>query len=119
MALQSYRDLEVWKRGIDLVESIYKLTSRFPSDEKFGLTSQIRRASISVSSNIAEGYGRKHRGEYLRHLSFAAGSLAEVETQLIIAVRLQFITEEEVHVTWDISQEVARMLSKLITSLQE
>ena len=119
MVLQSYRDLDVWKRAIDLVESIYKLTANFPSDEKFGLTSQVRRAAISISSNIAEGYGRKHRGDYLRHLSFAAGSLAEVETQLIISVRLQFVSKEQLRESWEVSQEVARMLSKLISSLQE
>ncbi|HEY3319507.1 MAG TPA: four helix bundle protein [Planctomycetota bacterium] len=95
MALQSYRDLLVWQKAMDLVVSIYTLSRSFPNDERFGLTSQIRRASISVPSNIAEGYGRSHRGEYLHHLSIARGSLMEVETDLLAAVRLAFVTREQ------------------------
>ncbi|HOW19678.1 MAG TPA: four helix bundle protein, partial [Phycisphaerae bacterium] len=89
MALQTYRDLEAWQRAIDLVEAVYVLTRGFPNAERFGLTSQTQRASVSIPSNIAEGYGRSHRGDYLHHLSMARGSLMELEIQLTIAVRLR------------------------------
>lgn len=118
MALETYRKLEVWKRSVDLVESIYVLTRRFPPEEKWGLTSQLRRASVSIAANIAEGYGRTHRGDYLHHLSMSKGSLAEVETHLVIAVRLRFVEREEVTQAWDLAQEVGKMLRKLIASLQ-
>lgn len=118
MTLQSYRNLDVWKKAIDLVEEVYLLTRGFPSDEKFGLTSQLRRAAVSVPANIAEGYGRIHRGDYLHHLSMAKGSLAEVETHLVIAGRLEFATREQLKNTWNSAQDVGKMLSKLIASLQ-
>jgi len=73
MALKSYRDLEVWQKGVDLVVLLYQLTKLFPDDERYGLISQIRRAAVSIPANIAEGYGRTHRGDYLRHLSIAKG----------------------------------------------
>ena len=73
MALKSCRELEVWQRSVDLVVEMYRLSGAFPSEEKFGLTSQIRRAAVSIPANIAEGYGRKHRGDYVRHVSFARG----------------------------------------------
>ena len=117
MALQTYRDLDVWKKSVDCVEEIYKLTRGFPPDEKYGLTSQMRRAAVSVPANIAEGYGRKHRGDYLHHLSFARGSLAELETHLIIAVRLQFLTKEEAQDVWPLLQDVGKMLNRLHSSL--
>jgi four helix bundle protein len=71
MRLQTYRDLEVWKKAVDLLESIYLLTQQFPAEEKFGLTSQLRHAAVSVPANIAEGYGRTHRGDYLHHISIS------------------------------------------------
>jgi four helix bundle protein len=117
--LRSYRDLEVWQRSITLVEQAYKLTSSFPASEKFGLSSQLQRASVSISLNIAEGYGRSHRGDYLRFLSIAKGSVAEVETLLIISVRLGFLKREETLGTWETCQQVAQMLSKLISSLKQ
>jgi four helix bundle protein len=81
----SYRELVVWQRAVELSLSIYKLTASFPSDERFGLTDQIRRAAVSVASNIAEGYGRTTKGEYLQFLGHARGSIFEVQTQLTIA----------------------------------
>jgi four helix bundle protein len=78
----------VWKDTVSLVEAVYRLTASFPSDERYGLTSQLRRAAISIPSNIAEGAARRSRKEYLYHLGVARGSLSELETQLIIAVRL-------------------------------
>ncbi|MBN2376079.1 MAG: four helix bundle protein [Sedimentisphaerales bacterium] len=117
MALQSYRDLIVWQKSIDLVVSVYQLAKKFPDVEKYGLTSQIRRAASSIPANIAEGYGRTHRGDYLRHLSFAKGSLYELETHLVIAVRLNYIDREEIKNIWDLAQGVGKMLNKLMKSL--
>jgi four helix bundle protein len=117
MTLQSYRDLEVWQKSMDLVEEIYRLTRGFPKEEQFGLTSQIRRAAVSVPANIAEGYGRKHRKEYLNHLSMANGSLLEAETHLQIAVRLEYLDREQVKKAWNLMQDVGKMLRRLSTSL--
>ena len=118
MALQTYRDLEAWKKSIDLVESVYRIAADLPSEEKYGPCSQIRRAAVSVPSNVAEGYGRSHRGDYLHHLSIARGSLAEVETLLTIAVRLGFLRRESVKESWGLAQETGRILNKLIASLR-
>ena len=93
MEVKSFRDLRVWQRAMDLVEMIYKVSVDFPRSETYGLTSQIRRAAISVPSNIAEGHSRKHTKEYLRFLSVAQGSLAELQTQIEIASRLGYGSE--------------------------
>ncbi len=95
MTVQNYRDLRVWQAGMDLVEQIYRLTQSFPPDERFGLTSQLRRASVSIPSNVAEGHAREHTAEYLHHLSIAQGSLAEVQTQSEIARRLGYLSTEQ------------------------
>lgn len=118
MALKTYRELEVWKMAMDLVQSVYELARQWPDSEKYGLTSQITRAAVSVPSNIAEGYGRSHRLEYLRHLSIARGSLMELETQLIIAHRIGFSTREDLRVPWKLSQRVGKMLSAQMRSLR-
>jgi four helix bundle protein len=117
MAIQSYRDLLVWQKSMDLVTEIYQLTRPFPHEELFGLTSQTRRAAVSVPANIAEGYGRIHRKEYLHHLSIARGSLMEVETHLQIAVRLTYLSREQGAQIWSLLQEVGRLLNGLIRSL--
>lgn len=119
MALKSYRDLEVWRKAMDLVVEVYRLTRFFPADEKFGLTSQVRRAAVSVPANIAEGYGRTKRGDYLQHLSISKGSLAELETHLTIAVRLEFVERNDVLPVWDLAQDVGQMFTKLIASLEK
>ncbi|MEX1255513.1 MAG: four helix bundle protein [Dehalococcoidia bacterium] len=116
--LQSYRDLEVWKRSIDLVEQIYRVSKSFPQSERFGLTSQIRRAAVSVPANIAEGAARTGTGEYLQFLSVASGSLAEVETLLTLAHRLELLAEQELSKLQERSAEIGRMLSGLKRSLQ-
>ncbi|MBF0528305.1 MAG: four helix bundle protein [Deltaproteobacteria bacterium] len=116
--LKSYRDLEVWKKSIDWVEKIYLASKNFPSEEKFGLTSQIRRAAVSVPANIAEGAARSGTGEYLQFLSVAKGSLAETETLLILADRLHFLTEAEATHLLDLAEEISRMLGGLKRSLQ-
>ena len=89
--MKSFRDLRVWQKAMDLVEKVYLLTQKFPREEIYGLQSQIRRAVVSVPSNIAEGHTREHIKEYLHHLSMAQASLAELETQLEIAVRLKYL----------------------------
>lgn len=88
-----HKELDVWRKSIDLVELIYSLTSSFPKSERFGLTSQMRRAAISISSNIAEGSARKGDKELLQFLNIALGSLAELETQYIISIRLAFLVK--------------------------
>jgi four helix bundle protein len=93
--MKSFRELRVWQQAIDLVEKIYRLTQTFPKQETYGLMSQLRRAVISVPSNIAEGHTREHIKEYLHHLSMAQASLAEVETQLEIGVRLKYINRNQ------------------------
>lgn len=118
MALKTYRDLEVWQTSMELVEETYRISQAFPDEEKFGLTSQLRRAAVSIPANIAEGYGRMHRGDYLRHLSIAKGSLAEVETLLTLAVRLSVMDREAAMKTWELTQQTGKMLSKLIAALK-
>jgi len=118
MPLQTYKELKVWQKAIDLVEQVYLLTKELPNDEKFGLVSQMRRAAVSVPANIAEGYGRTHRGDYLRHLSVARGSLLELETHLVMAGRLRFAGEERVAALGQRIQEVDRMLYGPIESLE-
>ena len=95
MSLSTFRDLRVWMLGMDLVEEIYRLTRDFPRHETYGLGGQLQRASVSIPSNIAEGYVRRHRKEYLQHLSMAQASLAEIDTQLEIAVRLGYLPPEQ------------------------
>jgi four helix bundle protein len=90
--MKSFRELRVWQKAMDLVETVYSLTHDFPKQEAYGLTSQLRRAAVSIPSNIAEGHTREHIKEYLHHLSMAQASLAEVETQLEIATRLKYLS---------------------------
>lgn len=115
--LTSYRDLDVWQAAMDLVEEVYRLSKRFPDDERFGLVSQIRRAVVSIPSNIAEGYGRKDRGDYRRHLSTSNGSLKEIETQPLIAGRLEYIGKDDTRPAWDLCQRIGKMLHALSASL--
>jgi four helix bundle protein len=93
--MKSFRELRVWQKAVDLVEQIYLITQKFPREETYGLTSQVRRAVVSIASNIAEGHTREHLKEYLHHLSMAQASLAEVETQLEIGVRLKYINRNQ------------------------
>jgi four helix bundle protein len=115
---QSFRDLKVWNKSMDLVEQIYAVSTRFPRDERFGLTAQIRRAAVSVPSNIGEGSRRKKRNVFLNHLDIAIGSQAEVEVQLEIAYRLRFLSAAEYKRTQTAVEEIGRMLNGLIMSLQ-
>jgi len=115
--MKSYRDLIVWQKSMDVVTLIYKLVKQFPNDEKFGLISQIKRSSVSVPSNIAEGYGRNYTKDYIRFLNIARGSLYEMQTQLQVALNLDFIVEEDLNEINSLSVEVEKMLNSLINKL--
>mgnify|MGYP002625048402 CR=1 FL=1 len=114
---KAYRKLKVWQEAMDLVQAVYTLTTLLPDDERFGLSSQMKRASVSVAANIAEGYGRSHRGDYLRHLSIARGSLMELETHLTLVVRLSQCDREAARPVWRSAQRTGKMLTRLIQSL--
>ena len=114
----SFRNLKVWQRSMTLVEEIYRVTRSFPRHEQFGLTAQIRRASVSIPSNIAEGKRRKRQLVYLNHLDIALGSQAEVEVQLEIAMRVGLLAPNDHDRIYAIVGEVGRMLNGLISSLQ-
>ena len=118
MKTKSYKDLIVWQRAIELVLTIYSLTKKFPKEEQYGLISQLRRAVISIASNIAEGYARQHKLEYIQFLSMAFGSCAELETQLIIAQRLGYGLSEEYDNVSSLLEEVSRMLNTMIRTLK-
>jgi four helix bundle protein len=94
--MQTHKDLDVWKLSMDLVEKVYEITNHFPKEELFGLTAQIRKSAISVPSNIAEGAARKGNAEFLRFLYIALGSLTELETQLLIAIRLKYLNNDSI-----------------------
>ncbi len=117
--MKSYRDLIVWQKSMNLVTLIYKLVLELPENEKYGLTPQIKRSAISIPSNIAEGYGRNYRKDYSRFLQIARGSLFENQTQLEIAVNLDFIKAENLNVIKELSIEVEKMLNSLIKKLEE
>jgi len=114
---ESYRDLLVWQRSIQLSLAIYRLTIGFPKEELFGLTSQIRRAGVSVASNIAEGHGRLSTGEYKQFLGMARGSNAEVETQLVIAKELGYGNTQVLNEAEGLAGEVGKMLNALLKRL--
>jgi four helix bundle protein len=115
----SYRDLVVWQKAVDHCVNIYQLCRTLARSEQFGLGAQLRRASVSVASNIAEGHARSHTGEFLQQLSVARGSLAEVETQLTIACRVGFFAEQQVDPLLGASDEISRMLTGLASRLQQ
>jgi four helix bundle protein len=116
--IQSHRDLKVWQLGMDVCESVYELTRDFPTDERFGLVSQLRRSTSSVPANIAEGNARGSTKEYLRHLAIALGSLAETDTFLELATRLKFGDQTKTHELMEQIAEERRMLRGLQRSLQ-
>ncbi len=117
--IRSYRDLSVWQKSIDLVVDCYRATDPFPRMETYGLVSQIRRAAAAIPANIAEGHGRDHLGDYLRHISIAKGSLTELETHLIISERLSFLSKEHLQELLERTAEVGRMLEGLSKALRE
>jgi four helix bundle protein len=118
MTIRSYRDLQVWQKGMDLVVASYKIVNLLPKNEAYNLATQIQRAAVSIPANIAEGHGRKHLGDYLHHLSCANGSLMELETHFLIASRLSYITEAQLRLVLDNAAELGRMLAGLIGKLK-
>jgi four helix bundle protein len=115
--IKSYRDLKIWQKGIQLVKVVCVLTRKFPKSETFGLASQMQRSAVSIPSNIAEGHARQHTGEYRQFLYVALGSAAELDTQMVIASELGYITKEELsRVEIDIV-EIRRMIYALISHL--
>ena len=116
--LKNYKDLKVWQRAYQLCLEIYKITKGFPDEEKYGLTSQLRRAAVSVPSNIAEGYGRKTTPEYIQFLYIAYGSICEIETQILLAGDLGYIEPVKLEMLHEGVGEVERMLKALIKSLE-
>ncbi len=115
--MYKYKELNVWKKAVDLVASIYKLKDKFPNKEQFGLTSQINRCSVSIASNIAEGAGRNSKKEFNQFLGIAAGSLFELETQLLISLRIGYTKEEEIKILVDSIGEIHKMLIGLKKTL--
>ena len=116
--MNTLRDLKVWQKSMALVEAVYHATSKFPADERFGLTTQVRKAAVSIPSNIGEGKRRKRARAFLHHLDIALGSQGEVEVQLEIARRLNYITPQVHEPLMAKVEEVGRMLNGLIESLQ-
>jgi four helix bundle protein len=117
MEIKSFRDLSVWQKAMTLVEDVYKLTEQFPRSEQFGLTIQLRRAAVSIPTNIAEGHARR-TGYFLNHLNIAVGSQAELQTQLELACRLRFVERSQVQPLLASAAEIAKMLHGLSASLQ-
>lgn len=117
MRVHSYQELIGWRKSMALVSEIYRLTQSFPKDEMYGLTSQIRRAAVSIPSNIAEGQGRLTPGEFRQFLGHARGSAFEVETQVIIARDLGYLQEDKTNHLVEQIQEVGRILTGLLVSL--
>ena len=116
--LKHYKELKVWQKSYQLCLEIYKITKKFPGEERYGLTSQIRRSAVSVPSNIAEGYGRKTTLDYLRSLYISYGSNCELETQVLLAGDLGYIRDEKLKRLKSDIEEVERMLKALIKSLE-
>ncbi len=117
--IQSYRDLLVWQKAIGFVKDVYIVTTKFPRDELYGLTSQIKRSVVSVAANIAEGHGRSTTGDYIRFLNIAYGSLAETETHLVLANELGMLDKEKLNFLIEKSAEIGRMLNGLINALEK
>ena len=117
--LRHYKDLKVWQKAYQLCITIYKITRHFPKEERYGLTSQIRRSAVSVPSNIAEGYGRKTTPEYIQSLFIAYGSHCELETQILLSKDLGYIKAEDFEVLQKDIGEIERMLKALIKSLRD
>ena len=117
--IENYKDLVVWQKSVALITEIYNRTSRFPDFERYGLVSQIRRASTSIAANIAEGWGRGSRGEYIQFLTVARGSLMELETHLIVSCNLRFLKSNELASILVLVKDIEKMLNRLIAVLKK
>ena len=116
--VRSYRDLQVWQKAMDVVDEVYRITGAFPGEERFGLSGQLQRAAVSVPANTAEGHATGYTKQYLRHLSIALGSLAEVETLLVIGRRRSYMAEAKLQALLELAAEVGRMLRGIQKSLK-
>ena len=119
MPINSYRDLIVWKKSMTLIFDTYRVTSAFPKDERFGLTAQLRRAAVSIATNISEGHGRATRGEFLNQLSIARGSANEAETLLLVSQQLGFGDQSAIDKLLSELSEILRMLARMRSRLKE
>jgi four helix bundle protein len=118
MAIESYKDLDVWRVAMTLAQESYLLTAHFPKDETYGMAGQIRRAAVSIPANIAEGYGRDQTGSFVQFLRIAQGSARELETHLILAERIRLIDQQTVAPLQELCERVSKMLRSLIRSLE-
>jgi four helix bundle protein len=119
MAVQSYRQLIAWQKAMDFVAAVYKTTRMFPKEEMYGLTSQLRRAAVSIPSNIAEGQGRQTTGEFRQFLGHARGSLLETETQILLAGRFEYLDGKTTEALIGQAAELGRILNGLMKSLEQ
>ena len=119
MSINSYKDLDVWKKSMRLAKSVYDLTCEYPKDELYGLTNQMRRAAISIPSNIAEGYARRSANSYRQFLLIASGSKCELETQLLLSIEIGYVKQEDVKEVLSLLDDVGRMLIVLINKLEK
>jgi four helix bundle protein len=117
--MSTFKDLLIWQKAMNLVTDIYKSTKSFPKDELFGLTSQIRRSSISIPSNIAEGYGRQGKNDYLKFLNISLSSLFEMQTQIEIAKNIDYLNENNFKILYEDSRELGRMLVSFINKIKD
>ncbi len=117
--MKTYKDLIVWQKSMNIVSQIYQITKIFPVEERYGLILQIRRCAISIPSNIAEGYGRKSTGDYLRFLQVANSSLYELQTQIEIALNLGYLPKDKFKYIYELSREIERMLSSLCKKIED
>ena len=118
MAYSSYRELTVWQKAMELAEEVYRLVKKLPKEETYALSDQMRRAAVSVPSNIAEGHGRESKNEFRSFLSIANGSVSELETQLLLCIRLGYLSKADTESALSLSNEINRMLSALILRLK-
>ena len=115
--IKNFKDLRIWQEAVLFAEQIYKITKEFPKDELYGIVNQMRRAAVSIPSNIAEGFMRYHNKEFKQFLFIALGSSAEIETQLIVSHKLQYITEEKLSMLSEKSDKINRMIMALVKKL--
>jgi four helix bundle protein len=118
VAIESYKDLDVWKVAMTLAQESYLLSAHFPKDETYGMAAQIRRAAVSIPANIAEGYGRDQTGSFIQFLRIAQGSARELETHLILAERIRLIDQQAAAPVQELCERVSKMLRSLIRSLE-
>ena len=116
--INDFKDLRIWQKGMEIAEKCYFITKLFPQDELYGMVQQIRRSAVSILANIAEGYGRRTRGEYLRFLNIAQGSINELETHLILSKRLKLCPEKEVEMILTLLKQKSKMIISLMNKLE-